>query len=86
MLVVKRYSHQTLMRYRGAFARFLSWCGPRKPLDLSQQDIVDYLAARVSQERISESYQNVIINAIKFYFEMVEGKPRTLCDTEAQTL
>ncbi|MBI1191627.1 MAG: tyrosine-type recombinase/integrase [Bacteroidetes bacterium] len=78
MLTLKRYSPQTIQTYRSAFVYFLDWCGHRQPLDLSNQDILDYMALCIEHGAISESYQNIIINAIKFYYEKVEGKPRTI--------
>ena len=48
---------------------------PRLPLELNKQDVLDYLAGRVAAG-ISEAYQNTLINAIKFYYEQVEGQPR----------
>jgi integrase/recombinase XerD len=74
-IVLKRYSPQTLKNYRQAFQAFLRYHAPRLPLQLSRQDVLDYLEARI-QAGISESYQNVIINSIKFYYEHVEGQPR----------
>jgi integrase/recombinase XerD len=77
MISIKRYSYSTLKTYSAAFLAFLDWCGPRMPLDLSVQDVVDYLCLCIARANISETVQNQIINAIKFYFEKVEGKPRT---------
>ena len=74
-IVLKRYSPSTLKSYRGAFLLFLNHHAPRLPLALSKQDILDYLAGRVAAG-ISETYQNQLINAIKFYYEQVEGQPR----------
>ena len=67
-ITLKRYSPQTLKNYRFAFLAFLQHCAPRLPLDLSHQDVLDYMATRIGAG-ISESYQNVIINAIKFYYQ-----------------
>ncbi len=78
MIGLKRYSLNTLRSYRSAFIVFLGWCGSRMPLDLSQQDILDYMTLRIAHGHISEAYQNLIINAIKFYFEKVENQPRTI--------
>lgn len=75
LIVLKRYSPQTLKNYRGAFQQFLGYCAPRLPLELTKQDVLDYLAGRVARG-ISEAYQNTLINAIKFYYEQVEGQPR----------
>lgn len=74
-IVLKRYSPQTLKNYRGAFQLFLLHFAPRLPLELAKQDVLDYLAGRVAGG-ISEAYQNLLINAIKFYYEQVEGQPR----------
>ena len=74
-IALKRYSPNTLKNYRSAFQLFLSHCAPRLPLALSKQEVLDYLAGRVAAG-ISETYQNLLINAIKFYYEQVEGQPR----------
>ena len=74
-IALKRYSPATLKSYRGAFQLFLAHHAPRLPLELGKQDVLDYLAGRVAAG-ISEAYQNTLINAIKFYYEQVEGQPR----------
>lgn len=74
-IALKRYSPATLKNYRGAFQLFLTHHAPRLPLELNKQDVLDYLAGRVAAG-ISEAYQNTLINAIKFYYEQVEGQPR----------
>ena len=74
-IALKRYSPNTLKNYRSAFQLFLGHCGPRLPLAHSKQEVLDYLAGRVAAG-ISETYQNLLINAIKFYYEQVEGQPR----------
>ncbi|MBC6697987.1 tyrosine-type recombinase/integrase [Hymenobacter puniceus] len=75
LIALKRYSPNTLKNYRGAFQLFLTHHAPRLPLELSRQDVLNYLAGRVAAG-ISEAYQNVLINAIKFYYEQVENQPR----------
>ncbi|MBC8085540.1 MAG: phage integrase N-terminal SAM-like domain-containing protein, partial [Hymenobacter sp.] len=74
-IALKRYSPATLKSYRGAFQSFLVYHAPRLPLELCKQDVLNYLAWRVAAG-ISEAYQNTLINAIKFYYEQVEGQPR----------
>lgn len=78
-IALKRYSPQTLKNYRGAFQLFLARHTPRLPFELAKQDVLDYLAGRVAAG-ISEAYQNLLINAIKFYYEQVEGQPRQYYD------
>ena len=46
-IVLKRYSPRTLKNYRGAFQHFLAHCGLRLPLELTKQDVLDYMARRV---------------------------------------
>ena len=75
LIALKRYSPNTLKNYRVAFNLFLTHHAPRLPLELSKQDVLDYLAGRVAAG-ISETYQNLLVNAIKFYYEQVEGQPR----------
>lgn len=74
-LALRRYSPNTLKNYRGAFLQFLGHTAPRLPLELTRQEVLDYMAKRV-EEGISEAYQNLLINAIKFYYEQIEGQPR----------
>lgn len=74
-LTLRRYSPRTLENYRRAFEGFMRQHMPRLPLELSPQEVIDYLSRRV-EDGISEAYQNVIINAIKFYYERVENQPR----------
>lgn len=78
MLVLKRYSPRTIQSYKSAFLPFLRHCGPKHPLDLQHQDVLAYMAALMQQRALSESHQNIIINAIKFYYEQVEGQPRSV--------
>ena len=79
-LLVKRYSENTAKSYAHAFQGFLLHFFSRLPLDLSQEEITGYLVHLILEKAISESYQNLIINAIKFYYEEVEGRPRTYYD------
>lgn len=77
-LLVRRYSEATIRSYCDEFTRFLNDIAPRHPLELGKDDIMEYMYDRIQARSISESYQNVIINAIKFYYERVEGRPRTV--------
>jgi integrase/recombinase XerD len=78
MLVLKRYSPKTIQSYKSAFLPFLRHCGQRLPIELQHQDVLDYMAGMIQQKALSESHQNIIINAIKFYYEAVEGQARSV--------
>ncbi len=75
-LTVRRYSFKTAKNYQSAFRLFLTHIAPRLPLEVSKSDIIAWLESLILEKQISESYQNGIINAIKFYYEVVEQQPR----------
>ena len=65
------YSKQTKASYLGAFLHFLEHCEYRHPVFIEDEEIRDYLFL---QRVRSSSYQNVVINALKFFFEQVYNK------------
>ncbi|MDX1909340.1 MAG: tyrosine-type recombinase/integrase [Bacteroidia bacterium] len=75
-LTVRRYSFKTAKNYQSAFRLFLAHIAPRLPLEVGKADIIAWLESLILEKHISESYQNGIINAIKFYYEVVEQQPR----------
>lgn len=80
VLILKRYSHTTQKTYKSCMIQFLSYFSPRTPDQISKQEIENYLQQRIKEEQLSETLQNQLINAIKFYYEKVLGKPRELYD------
>lgn len=74
-LRLKRYSFRTIKTYKNAFRLFLIHYDDIQPEDITEIQIRAYLAYKIG-ERISESYQNQIINAIKFYYEKVLKQER----------
>lgn len=80
MLTIKRYSHKTVKNYRSAFTLFLHHIAPRLPLAVEKPEIIRWLEDIVLARQISESYQNTLINAVKFYYEEVEGQARQYYD------
>ncbi|MFZ2899400.1 MAG: site-specific integrase [Saprospiraceae bacterium] len=81
-LVIKRYSWHTVKVYKSHFRQFLAHIGNKDPQAVEKEEIRQYLLGRIKEERISESSQNSIINAIKFYYEKVLGWPKTYYDLE----
>ena len=79
-LVRRQYAYNTQKAYRGAFRQYLRYLGERNPEDIAKAEIEHYLLLRVRDHGISESYQNTLINAIKFYYEKVLGRDRTVYD------
>ena len=75
-LVRRLYAYNTRKAYVHAFRKFLTAQGNLAPEDVTCDVIEVYLLELVHRDEISESYQNTIINAIKFYFEKVLGRER----------
>lgn len=72
----RRYSHQTLKTYTALFTEFINFFPDRELDELTEKDIMDFSTHLVVIRKVSSSYQNLAINAIKFYFEKVKGGPR----------
>ena len=80
VLVRRQYSYNTRKAYGGCFRQYLQYLGDRSPAEVTRAEVEHYLLLRVRDEGISESYQNTLINAIKFYYEKVLGRDRTVYD------
>jgi len=72
-LVIKRYSENTQRTYKVAFLDFINYYKTKKLEEITEQDIKEYLMYLVEKRKVSSSFQNQVINAIKFYFEKVLG-------------
>ena len=82
LLILKGYSPHTVRNYRTAFVSFLSFFGTRDLISVSKKEIEGYLFKLISKYNISETKQNTVINAIKFYYEKVLGQPREYYDLQ----
>lgn len=81
-LILKGYSHNTVRHYRHALTYFLKYFENRDLRDVTKDQIESYVAMLITKHGISDSKQNIIINAIKFYYEQVLGLPRTYYDIQ----
>lgn len=73
----RRYSPQTIKTYTALFTEFINYFPDQMADDLTEKDIMDFSRYLVITRKVSSSYQNQAINAIKFYFEKVKNGPRT---------
>ena len=65
------YSEHTRKNYISAFEEFINYFF-RVEVDLiTEPQILEFLRFLITERRVSPSYQNVAINAIKFYYEKV---------------
>jgi len=71
-----RYSTNTIDSYTFMFKEFINYYPDKELGDITEEEIVGYLQYLVTERKISTSYQNQAINAIKFYYERVLGGRR----------
>ncbi|MBL7994304.1 tyrosine-type recombinase/integrase [bacterium] len=76
LLRLRRYSGHTIKAYKSHLKLFFEHFPSRKPESLSDADVHSYLNYLIVTKKISPSYQNQAVNAAKFYFETVLGRPR----------
>ena len=73
-----RYSENTVKVYIPLFEEFINHF-PKEDLDsLHDRHVTEFSRFLVAKRKVSASYQNQAINAIKFYFEKVLGGRRKL--------
>lgn len=75
-LKIRRYSESTIKTYISMFTEFLIFYPDIHPKEISEEQIKDYLLYLVNDKKVSSSYQNQSINAIKFYLEQICGGER----------
>lgn len=76
-LIERRFSSSTVETYTHMFKQFLRAQYPRPMHQITLEVIQDYHIDLIQRKKISLSYQNQSINAIKFYMEQVLGLDRT---------
>lgn len=81
-LLLKALSPSTVKTYRSNFAQFLTYFDGRDLRSITKNEIEAYVTMLIRKHRISETKQNQMINAIKAYYEHVEGLPRTYYDLQ----
>jgi len=75
-LILKGYSINTQKTYLHELKQFFNYFESWNYEEITKEQIESYVYVLVSKFKISESKQNCCINAIKFYYEHVCGKPR----------
>ena len=70
-----KHSQHTIKNYVSAFEEFINY-HYRLDIDtITEPQILEFIRFLVTERKVSTSYQNVAINAIKFYYEQVlKGK------------
>jgi len=71
-----RYSENTIKTYKNAFEEFINYYHKIDVNKIDEPLIISYLRYLVIERKVSTSYQNQSINAIKFYYEKFLGGQR----------
>lgn len=72
-LQLENKSKNTIKTYRSQIRMFWQFFAEKLPREITEEEIRQYLLHLVNKRRVSVSYQNQAINAIKFYYERVLG-------------
>ena len=73
-LMVKKYSPRTIDTYTSMLRLFMNYYKGRDIRTLGDEEIRDYLLYLIDKKKVSASYQNQAINAIKYYYEKILGR------------
>lgn len=72
-LLSRRYSESTVKTYTEALISFLKFYWDKPLADISNDDIVRFNNDFILKNKLSSSYQNQIVNAIKLFFSKIEN-------------
>ena len=75
VMVMKGYSENTRRLYKSMMNSYLEYYRDKDPKGITEEEIREYLLYLIEKRKVSNSYQNQAINAIKFYYEKVLGRP-----------
>jgi integrase/recombinase XerD len=81
-IILKGYSVHTRNSYKSEMIAYLTFHRGQGIESLSKNQIESYIFHLITKYKISESRQNIAINAIKFYYEHVLNKDRTYYDIQ----
>ncbi len=73
-LLSKRYSASTIQTYLNALKIFLTFFKDKDPCEIKNSDVVKFNNDYIIKNKLSISYQNQMINAIKLFFRQLQGK------------
>ncbi|MBL0048106.1 MAG: site-specific integrase [Bacteroidetes bacterium] len=70
----RRYSSNTIKTYTDALRSFLKFFPGRSLDSFSNQDVISYNNDYIVKKRLSASYQNQVVNALKLFFSTIENR------------
>ena len=69
----KRYSENSIKTYLDALKTFLTFFSGKPMSEISNQDVILFNNEFILKNKLSSSYQNQIVNAIKLYFKTIKN-------------
>jgi len=73
-MLSKRYSDNTIKTYLEALKTFLKFFY-QKPIEtITNEDLIIFNNEYILKKKLSSSYQNQIVNAIKLFFRIIKNK------------
>jgi site-specific recombinase XerD len=75
-LILRRYSYNTRKSYKSHLRHFFFRFPKLSPKEIEERHIEQHILEQIREKDISESTQNQIINALKYYLENVLGRSR----------
>ena len=79
-LLLESYSPRTREAYKGHCLRYLRYIG-KEPLSVEPSDIRRYLLYLVDEAKVSRSYYDQAISAVRFLYQKVLREPRLIEET-----
>ncbi len=67
----KRYSESTISSYSEALCIFFRYFNKKKPDEIVNKDIIDFNINYIVRKKLSFSYQNQFVNAIKLFYKKI---------------
>lgn len=73
-LASRRYSESTVKSYLEAVRSFLTFYNDRPIATLTNADVITYNNDHILKNKLSASYQNQIVNALKLFFRIIDDR------------
>ena len=71
-LRTKRYSSSTIKTYRESLSTFFLFYNDKETSKINNNDVINFQNNYILAKKLSISYQNQVVNAIKLYFKIVK--------------
>ncbi len=68
-LKCKQYADNSIKTYHSAMLVFASWLGDKNHKEVRRVDVTEFMKYMVIKRKISRSYQNQIVNALKSFYK-----------------